>query len=156
MSIEFWEILTVLLASSTKFFPSPFLAVNVYGLAFGQTVLWTSLGGIFGVLFFYGLSGELMDRARRRRLRKLAEGKVKRKRNFRPVTKISVRVKQRFGLIGLAFITPAIISIPFGSILAAKYFRRRGATLPALFLSVLLWSLLLTGIASLFGSPFHH
>lgn len=156
MSIRFWEVITVLLTSSTKFLPSPFLAVTFYGFSFWHTVLMTSAGGMIGIFFFYGLSGRLMERARKRKLRRIAEGKTTRKRNFRRTTKISVRVKLRFGLIGMAFITPAIISIPFGSILSAKYFRRNSMTLPALLISTLLWSLFLTSIAAYFGSPFEH
>lgn len=89
-------------------------------------------------------------------MQRIAEGREPKKRNFSRMNKVIVNVKRKFGLIGLAIITPAIISIPIGCILAAKYFRTRSLTLPLLLLSTLLWSLFLSGIASLFGSPFHH
>ncbi len=156
MSIRFWEAVTVFLASSVKFLPSPFLSVNVYNFTFWETVFISSFGGIAGILFFYLSSGHLMKRAWRRRMQREMEGFGRPKRYFTRRNKIIVKVKKRFGLGGLAFITPAIISIPIGSILAAKYFRKRSETLPILLLSVVLWSFLLTGIASLFGSPFAH
>jgi hypothetical protein len=156
MGLRFWEALTVLLASSTKFLPSPFLSVTVYDFTFWETIAMTTGGGIIGILFFYGISGYLMRRAWERRMERVDEGLEPRKRTFRKRNKIIVKVKLRFGLIGLVIITPAIISIPIGCVLAAKYFRKRGETLPLMFLSVVLWSFLLTGVASLFGSPFPH
>lgn len=156
MYIRYWEAFTVFLASSVKFLPSPFLSVNFYDFTFWQTIFISSSGGIVGILFFYLSSGYLMKRAWRRRMQREAEGFGSPKRYFTRTNKIIVNVKKRFGLAGLAFITPAIISIPIGSILAAKYFRKRTATLPSLLVSVLLWSFFLTGIASLFGSPFQH
>lgn len=154
--MELLEILSVLLTSAIKFLPAPFLAVNVYGFKFGQAVLMTTAGGVLGILFFFFASGELMERARVRRMRRMAEGKEPRKRFFTRRNKLMVRIKQGSGIVGLAIITPAIISIPIGCVLAAKYFRKEAFTLPALLLSLFLWSLLLSGIASLFGSPFHH
>jgi hypothetical protein len=155
MSYRFWEALTVLLTSSTKFLPSPFLSINVYDFAFWETVLITTVGGIAGIFFFYGISGYLMRRAWERRMQRIAEGREPKKKNFRRRNKIIIQVKRKFGLIGLAIITPAIISIPIGCILAAKYFRTRKGTLPYLIVSTFLWSLFLSGIAQLFGSPFH-
>ncbi|MFB6258057.1 MAG: hypothetical protein ABEH38_05125 [Flavobacteriales bacterium] len=157
MSYRLWEALTVLLTSSIKFLPSPFLSVNVYDFTFWETILMTMIGGVVGTTFFYLISGQLMKRAWDRRMRRAAEGRAPRKRTFRRRNKTIVRVKRKFGLIGLALVTPAIISIPIGAVLAAKYFRKRMETLPFMLFSVVLWSFLLTGIASLLPvSPFPH
>lgn len=128
----------------------------MYDFTFWETIAMTTIGGVLGILFFYGISGYLMRRAWERKMQRIAEGQEPKKKTFRKRNKIIVTIKLRFGQIGLAIITPAIISIPIGSILAAKYFRKSRFILPLMLISVLLWSFLLTGIASLFGSPFSH
>jgi hypothetical protein len=55
-----------------------------------------------------------------------------------------VRVKHRYGLIGLAAIAPPTLSIPITAIIAAKYFRHDRRTLPTLLASVLIWSVVLS------------
>ena len=57
-----------------------------------------------------------------------------------------VRVKRNQGLNGLAAITPVLISIPLGTILAARYFRHDKRALPVLFSSVLIWDVILSSI----------
>ncbi|HYG49437.1 MAG TPA: hypothetical protein VD905_00975, partial [Flavobacteriales bacterium] len=55
-----------------------------------------------------------------------------------------VRIKRRFGLIGLSIVTPAIISIPFGCIILAKFYPNWKITVPVLFAFVIFWSFFLT------------
>lgn len=55
-----------------------------------------------------------------------------------------VKVKHRVGIVGMALITPTILSIPIGAVVSAKFFKHNPWMLPALLLSVFLWALLLT------------
>lgn len=114
------------------------------GLGFLPALMVTVAGGCSGVVVFYGASGWLMELARRRRFQRIAEGRAP-KRSFTRTNRTIVRVKRGQGLSGLAFFTPVLISIPIGSILAAKYFRNDRRTLPVLLLSVVLWGLVLNG-----------
>ncbi len=155
MSLEFLEVLTevltVVLTSSTKFFLAPFLAKNIYGFSFMETVGMTIAGGWIGVLFFYLFSGWVVRKTTERRWKKAvkdrARGKYKPRKKFTRMNKLIIRVKWGFGLIGLAAITPPLVSIPLGSVLAAKYFRKNPFTLAALMFSVVVWSFLLTWAA---------
>jgi hypothetical protein len=53
-------------------------------------------------------------------------------------------LKHGWGLRGLAALTPILLSIPLGTILAAKYFRHDRRTVPLLLSSVLIWSVVLS------------
>lgn len=54
-----------------------------------------------------------------------------------------VRIKLRFGLLGIAFIG-GVIGVPVAGLIAFKYFGDRAATLPVLIASYTMWSALLT------------
>lgn len=141
------EILTVVMASMVKFAIAPFIA---YGMdrSFAETLLTTSVGGCIGVLLFYRLSGWFMKRSRLKRLHReiaIQHGVIsERPKVFNRTNRFIVRVKHGWGLKGLAALTPILLSIPIGSIIAAKYFKHDRRTLPILFSSVLIWSVVLS------------
>ena len=56
-----------------------------------------------------------------------------------------VRIKQRYGLIGIAFTTPLLLSIPVGVFLAARYYRSSKTKYLYLIGSNLVWSVIYTG-----------
>jgi hypothetical protein len=142
------KALSVFALSMIKF---PFSQVTATGLGFGflPTFLITTAGGCTGVIIFYHASGWLLDRARRRRIRRMAEGHAP-KRSFSRTNRTIVRVKRSQGLSGLAFLTPILISVPIGSVLAAKYFRNDKRTLPVLLISVVAWGIVLTSFWQFF------
>lgn len=142
------EALSVFAMSTVKFAVSPMMAYG-FGFGFLETLLITASGGCTGVLIFYRSSSWFMGRARQRRQRNVALGKAPR-RAFTRTNRIIVRVKRRQGLGGLALLTPVLISIPIGSVIAAKYFHQDRRTLPTLLGSVLLWSLLLSSLVTYF------
>ena len=51
-----------------------------------------------------------------------------------------VRVKNRFGLWGIAFITPPLLSIPVGTLIASSLWKNKTQVLAALVTSVVFWS----------------
>jgi hypothetical protein len=65
------------------------------------------------------------------------------KRHFTRTNKMIVKIKRRFGLAGIAFVTPCIISIPAGTLVAVAFYRKRKPILLYLFVSLLLWSIVL-------------
>lgn len=143
----FLDAVAVVLLSMVKFAVSPLLSYH-RGFGFWETIIITSAGGILGVLVFYRTSGWIMERARIRRLRRAlrleAEGRTSRRRTFTRTNRLIVWIKRGHGLGGLAVITPVIISIPLGAILAAKYFSNDRRTVPSLISSVLIWAVLLS------------
>jgi len=51
-----------------------------------------------------------------------------------------VRIRQRFGLWGIALITPPIFSIPVGAIVASSMYSDKKMIFFTMFVSVLFWS----------------
>ena len=137
-----------MLLSGIKFFFSP-STTYLSGYSFIETLGITISGGVIGILIFFYF-GEF--------LKYLFSGirfSKKEKKTFTKSTRRIVSIKSKYGLIGLAILTPVLLSIPLGSLLAAKYFDHDKRTLPFLILSVVLWSLLLTSITVLFGQAIY-
>jgi hypothetical protein len=53
-----------------------------------------------------------------------------------------IRIKHRFGLVGIAFITP-IISQPIGAFFAEKFFKNKKKVILYLSISVVFWAIAL-------------
>lgn len=80
-----------------------------------------------------------MESVRRRsRVSSFPEGQPK---IFTRKNRRIVKFKGSFGLIGLVIVTPAILSIPIGCVVAAKFYRHNRYTYPMLLVSTFIWSL---------------
>ncbi|HLG03200.1 MAG TPA: hypothetical protein VI731_06370, partial [Bacteroidia bacterium] len=140
--------------ASVKFLLAPFDAERNH-LNFGEAFAVTTIGGAIGIILFYYAGKKITHWWRKMLavLRALFTGKSvfkaqpRKRKNITSGRRFIVRVKKRFGLIGVAFVTPSIISIPFGAMVAAQFFRKRKAVLVYLLVSLVFWSLILNGIA---------
>lgn len=123
-------------------------AARLLGYTFWETMAVTCAGGMSGTTVFYVFSARVMEWNRTRTLARIASRKAKGKKvnvkYFTFLNKLMVRVKQRVGVVGMAFITPTILSIPIGAVVSAKFFKHNPWMLPSLLISVFLWALLLT------------
>ena len=141
------EFISMVATSAVKFAMTPIFSYRL-GFTFLQSVLINSVGGCIGVLFFYRVSGWFMQRARLRRIHRAIAEKhgviAPRKRSFNKRNRFIIRLKSGSGLRGLAALTPLLISIPIGSILAAKYFHHDRRTLPTMLSAVLIWAVVLS------------
>lgn len=159
----FQKLLILFFISSVKFvFAFPFALK--YHFSFPITLLTTSLGGIAGVLFFAFISAELIifykwfvhvylaKFPRTHRLAKSVKNFYhkffprKKKKIFSKRSKRFVRIKQNYGLLGIALLTPLLLSIPIGTFLAIRFFTRSHYTLLFLCLAVVFWSIVLSTI----------
>lgn len=90
----------------------------------------------------------MMEYSRKRKMKKEEElrkkGIVIDKKIFTPFRRRIIRIKNKFGIIGIAIVTPCIISIPIGSILAARLFQNKVKVLTAMFISTVAWAFILT------------
>ena len=150
------KIAEVALIASVKFLFAPFEAER-YGMSFWDAFTITTGGGIAGIFIFY-FSGQLIADWWRHNV-----AKVKSFFTRRPVSdfegahrkvmtrkdKLIVRVKNKFGLTGIAFLTPCIISIPIGTLVAVAFYRKRRPILLYLLISLVLWSFVLNYLAQL-------
>jgi Na+/melibiose symporter-like transporter len=140
-----WKYLGVLFFASIKFLFSPFSALLIEGNTWYYTYFSICTGGIIGVTFFYFSAGYFMERHAQKMLKST---KVKKK--FTKTNKAIIRIKQKVGIIGLAILTPLILSIPIGSIISAKFYRHEKSTIFILYAGVLVVGAILTSIAYLF------
>ncbi len=147
------QIVTVVAWGALKMLVAASLGAG-FGFGFLKNFLLTALGGCLGVFVFYQLSERLTEWARLRWLRARERDIERRRVVARVFTRRNrwiIRMKHASGYLGVAALTPLVLTIPIGSILAARFFRHDRRTLPAVLLSVVLQSLVvsavLTGVA---------
>jgi hypothetical protein len=145
------QILLIVILSGTKFLSAPITSLNI-GFGYLETLLITTLGGVFGVIGFYYLSTGVMMLVARMRHKDVhtKKTKKKKKRVFTWKNKLIVKVKREYGLIGLAALTPTILSIPVGTFLAARYFSDPKKVITYLSASVLVWSIIVSSVVIIF------
>lgn len=148
------KVVEVALVASVKFLLAPFAAEGL-GFNFGQSFAMTTAGGLAGIITFYYAGTKiavwwrhlmaLIKSVFTRRPASVIERKPPKR--FSRTKRFIVRVKTRFGLAGIAFITPSLISIPIGSLVAANLYRKKKGVLLALMVSLVFWSLVLNALA---------
>lgn len=142
------QILLTILFSSVKFAMTFPVAVMQFEFAFFETILWTNVGGVLGIYFFAFLSGKLIAWWNRTfKKKQTAEGNQasNKKRIFSKKNRRIVRIKQQYGLIGIALSTPIVLSIPLGTFLVVRYYRASKSKFFYLFVSNVIWSVIYTG-----------
>jgi len=146
---EVIKLLILGAASGLKFIWGVLATVQA-DYSFISTILITSIGGIAGFFLFFYIGelkwaryyfGKIMDW-----IFKIMgiERVQKEKKKFSRMNRFIVKVKGKYGLIGLAFLTPCVFSIPLGSLIAARYYDKNKATIPYMILSIVFWSFVLT------------
>ena len=143
------EILIAILMGSVKFALTFPLAVFEFKFSFFETVLWVNLGGMLGVFFFGYLSKKIIRLWNRLfkpgvRILKADYKKRKNKKVFTRKNRRIVKIKQNYGLLGIAVTTPVLLSIPVGAFLVVRYYRSNTAKFLVLVASNILWSLIYT------------
>ena len=136
--MQFIQFFSVLLLGGVKFFLAIPLAVQ-YNFSFWETFILSFIGGVVGVVVFAKFRKVVLKIYYRFYPYNYS---VKKKKNFRKI--FAVRAVRKYGLFGIAFLTPIIFSIPIGTFIALHFFPNNKKTLPILFASVLGWSFLLT------------
>jgi hypothetical protein len=147
---EFLKILTVFI-TCTFFFVKLGMptAVIVFKFNFIKVFLVSCAGGITGNIIFTYLSASFLKWRHDYKVRK---DKFHKKIIFSKSTRRIIRIKQRFGLTGLAFITP-LISQPIGAFFAEKFFKDKKKVILYLSVSVIFWSITLYFILLIFQEP---
>ncbi len=122
------------------------------GLSFMETYLACISGGIFAACIFYFSSNYFMHRAKHKRelkRRKQIELGVpfKEKRKFTRLNRGIVWVKMTLGIYGTALWAPLFLSVPLGSIIAAKFFGDDKRTFPLIIIGMFMNGAITTSIA---------
>lgn len=168
---ELIRIVTLILISSVKFaFGPSFAYLNKIEFSWTEANIYSIFGGMLGVFVFMYFSDWLMmiwhnvrtyffRRKKRRELfsRPIAdiEGDLEihyeyvskleaPKKIFTKRTRRMVRIWKRYGLVGIAALTPIIFSIPIGTFFMSRMEKNKKRILLYMFVSISIWSLLLT------------
>jgi hypothetical protein len=155
-----WEIIFSLgILAATKFLFAPFVAEGVFQIGYFDAILVTTIGGFVGIILFtfFGegviwLSDKIVYGVKR--LYKTAEAissENANKKKFTAKNKLIVRVKKRFGLIGISFLTPCIISIPFGCFVGVAIYKSKTKVMIYCTGWLLFWTVVLNTLAQFFG-----
>jgi hypothetical protein len=138
--------LSVFLWSSSKFLVGSTMALATLSALEGW--LWCTIGGIFGC-FVWIFAGKTLQRLW---LKWFFKGQVTSV--FSKKSRFIVRLKKRGGLYLIAFLTPMIISIPAGCLIAISVESNVYRALKIQAISVILWSTILFGGKQFFSGLF--
>lgn len=175
---EFLKILTLILISSVKFAFGPSFAYlnQSYDFTWFETNIYAILGGMIGVTIFLHLSEgiiKIWDKIReyyfknkKKRIQVFSEPvadidapieihyqyiemKAPPKKIFSKRNRRVVKIWKKYGLVGLAALTPVIFSIPLGTFFMSRLEKNRKKIFWYMFVSITCWSLLITTIFQL-------
>jgi len=162
---SFFKLIEVLLLSGVKFLLAPPYAIGI-GFNYVETFLITTIGGLLGVVFFFYISEFLLSLFKKvwPFIRTFFTGSAikpktkivvsvpeeNRKKLFSWKNKFIVNTRRKYGLWGIAILTPILLSIPLGTFIASKYYKNKKSVLLSLTVSVICWSVVMTSIYAIF------
>jgi hypothetical protein len=120
-----------------------------FKFSYFETILWINIGGILGIYFFAYLS-EGLNRwieqliHKRKAKKEFSKKKKTAKKIFSKRNRKIIRIKQRYGLIGISLSTPILFSIPIGVFLVVRYYPRVRTRFLYMITANLVWSFLYT------------
>ena len=125
------------------------------GLNYVETVISIFVGAVISAAFFFFSAEYFMQRAQKKRINLMHEAfkkgeTIAQKRVFSRMNKGVVRLKLRFGKIGICFWAPFLLSVPVGSIIVAKFYGKYSFTFLYVILGMLINSLLTSFIVYVF------
>ncbi len=149
---EALKFLSVFVASAIAFgklgMPA---AIAMFKLHFLKIMIVTISGGITGNIVFTYVSAAIIRGVHNYRMKR---NLIHRKRIFTAFNRRIIRLRQRFGLVGIAFITPMFLSTPLGAFIAERFYRDKQRVILYLSISVIFWALTLYGLAYFFYDTF--
>ena len=132
---EIWKYLTVFLLSSLKFIFGPTLG-NSYGFPMPVTAILTALGMMLPV-YLFTYFGEKMRGLLERFKKKDRKKFTKKNRRF-------VSVWNKYGVKGVALLTPLLLTPIGGAILANVFSSHRGEIIKWMWIASLFWAFVLS------------
>jgi len=162
-SVSVFKLIQVVILSGIKFLFAPLISIG-YGFNYFQTVIFTTIGGVAGLLFFYFLSkwiirqyltfcpfvfsyftGEKVEKAK-----KILNCSEQPKKVFTKRNRYLINFRFKYGYFGLILLTPVLLSIPLGAFLAQKYYSKKTNVLIHMSISVIMWSFCISSVFFLF------
>lgn len=130
------QYFSVIGLSSLKFLLGPITGLAI-GLHWYETYACTVIGMMLTNVVIMTLSGFLKKMAEQFFPRK------KKRKAFTKTNRFAIKVRQRVGLWGIAFLTPAIFTPPVGVFLAVAFRYDRKEIFTKMFVSAIVWGLVM-------------
>ncbi len=152
-STDIWKFISAALACTISLSKIGIPAViAIYKSNYALALLSSCTGAIFGsVVFTYLFAGIL------KWWDNLKDGMFTSKHPKKIFTKFNrrvIRIKHRFGLTGIAILTPIFLSIPIGAFLAERFYKDKKKVIIYLSISAIAWCFLLYFIYLFFYDTF--
>lgn len=112
---------------------------------FFEVLLTTVAGGMLGVVFYLYL-WELIVKIKR----KFFPSKTKTIR-INKFTRFLVKIIKEYEIYGIAFLTPLVLTMPIGTVIASSIEHNKWRIKLFMFISLTFWTLLLYGLKQLLG-----
>lgn len=144
---QLFKILSVFLTCSFAFkigFPTTFFVLDH---DFASVMLVSCGGGIVGNIVFTHLSAAILKGIHNFRVKR---GMIQKKKVFTSFNRRVMTVKRKFGLAGIAFITPIFLSTPIGAFLAERFFKDKKKIILYLSGATILWAFIMYFILMFF------
>jgi hypothetical protein len=138
---DVWQISGIYVLSTVKFGFGGVPAAIFAKFPFFKAVTITTAGGITGSIVFANISEWVIEHWYVFREKYFPARKKKRKSILD--SKFVHKVKDRWGLAGIAFMTPFILSIPIGTFLAVRFFQDKQKVISYMLISITLWDIVL-------------
>jgi len=135
---NFWQIVIVFLMSTVKFgFGGVPLAVMIEKFPLFKAITITTAGGVTSAIIFAYISEWILAKwhAFRRKYFPYHEHKSV------PESKLTKKIREKWGLYGLAFFTPFILSIPVGTLLSVHFYHDKQKVISYMIVSIVAWDL---------------
>ena len=132
MEADFLKYLSVAMASTLKFFGGPIMGV-ILKLTWLETALCSTIGMMFSV-FLFTYAGKGVQAL----VKKYRKSPPKR---FSRTNRIAINIWKKFGIIGIAFLTPPLFTPIFGPLLAVAFRVPRTSIFLWMSISAILWGL---------------
>jgi len=133
----FWSIFFLATVKfSVSAVPGPHL-----GMTYFETALAAFAGGTVCAMVSYFASDIILFFLKKRTARKhraMMKNNITppKKRKFTRMNRFIVRIKMKFGQVGICFYAPFFLSIPVGCIVVAKFYGKRWETFPLILLGL--------------------
>ena len=136
-------IMVVLFWASTKFMVG-YGFVFYYNFSFINSILLTVSGGMLGVLIFSFIYSFFSIWKQR-----VFPSKTPKKFTINRKKRMLVKIKNSYGLAGIAFLTPVFLTVPVGTMVANAFYKNKSKVFSYMFFAFTFWSVL-------FASTYHY
>ena len=116
--------ITIILFCTFKFAATFPMAIMIMKMSYTETILFTNIGGILGVILF-AFASKMIIMLWEKLWPHKYQVKSRNKRIFSPKNRRFVKIKSKYGLPGIVVLNPVILSIPVGTFLVTKYYGRK-------------------------------